>query len=430
MTAVVDNIVSLPIDSIVVNRKERQRKVVDDLKGLQESIAMLGLLNPIIVNPANVLVTGERRYTACKNLGWKEVPVRYTIDLDPVELQIVELEENIKRKDLTWQESAAATHRIHQLRLQLNPSWKQTDTAESLSVVPAAVTNHLKIAENLGDKRVVECKTMTEALTMIERTESRKRSSDMSIFLRRKPAAEELDTTLVENTILNKSFLEWAPNYEGPRFIFIHCDFPYGIGVADGPVGRGNEHTFYEDSEEAATLLLDCFVTNINRLFELAGHIMFWYSDKNREEAERFLSQIVGVMWLPHPLIWVHPESGITPDYRRRPKHVYDTCMFGTRDRFILKVLSDVFSHPVDTSLHPSTKPEGMLAYFMSMIVDEHTTMLDPTCGSGSSLRAAEGLGASKVLGLEINEGYCTSARSKLREARLFRGPKTEGGSV
>jgi ParB family chromosome partitioning protein len=425
-----DDVLRLPIDAIVINRDERQRKKVDDLNGLQESIRTLGLLNPIIINPDNVLVAGERRYTACKNLGWDSVPVRYTTDLSPIELQIVELEENIKRKDLTWQESAAATNRIHQLRTQLDPSWKQIDTAESLSVVPAVVTNHLKIAEKLSDSRVAECKTMTEALTMIERTESRKRSHDMSVFLRRKPAPEELDTSNADNAILNSSFLDWAPTYDGPRFNFIHCDFPYGIGVADGPVGQGNEHTFYEDSAETATLLLDCFVNNISRLFEMSGHIMFWYSDKNRAEVERYLSRIGGVMWIPHPLIWVHAESGITPDYRRRPKHVYDTCMLGTRNRFILKVLSDVFACPVDTQIHPSTKPEAMLKYFMGMLVDGHTTMLDPTCGSGSSLRAAEALGAKTVLGLEINEGYCKSARLKLKEARLFRGSKREGGTL
>jgi DNA modification methylase len=163
---------------------------------------------------------------------------------------------------------------------------------------------------------------------------------------------------------------------------------------------------------------LECFVTNIDRYFALHGHIMFWFSDKNRDEVFQQLGRIPNMLWLPHPLIWVHAESGITPDYRRRPKHVYDTCLLGTRNRHIVKVLSDVYQCPNDTELHPSTKPAEMLHYFMSMLVDKHTSMLDPTCGSGSSVRTAETLGASRVLGLEIDPEYCKAAQSKLREQR------------
>jgi len=421
MPAVTNEFDKLPIDSIVIERTRRQRKAVDTT-GLEDSIKAYGLFHPIIVRPDGVLVAGERRLTACKNLGWTDIPIQYTTDLTPREYRIVELEENIKRKDLTWQEIAQATYEIHQLYSEGDPEWNQTSTAKSLSTVRTVVSNHIKIAEHLNDSRVAECKTLTEALTLVERTESRKRSNDF-LFVRNRPL-EEPKTDLIEDSIRNSSFLDWAPDYDGPKFNFIHCDFPYGIGVADGPVGRGFEHTFYKDSPEAANQLLECFVTNINKFFDMSGHIMFWYSDKNHSEVMSYLNRVPGVFWLPHPLIWYHAESGITPDYRRRPKHVYDTCMLGMRDRYILKVQSDVFACPTDTSMHPSTKPEAMLNYFMSMLVDTHTTMLDPTCGSGSSLRAAESLGATRVLGFEIDPNYCEGARRQLREARRMRAVK------
>jgi DNA modification methylase len=47
--------------------------------------------------------------------------------------------------------------------------------------------------------------------------------------------------------------------------------------------------------------------------------------------------------------------------------------------------------------------------------------MLDPTCGSGSSLRAAESLGAKYVLGLEINKDYANLAREALEKSRRLR---------
>jgi len=51
-----------------------------------------------------------------------------------------------------------------------------------------------------------------------------------------------------------------------------------------------------------------------------------------------------------------------------------------------------------------------MLRHFMEMFVDENTTLLDPTCGSASALRAAESLGARHVLGLEKDEEYAKGA--------------------
>jgi hypothetical protein len=38
------------------------------------------------------------------------------------------------------------------------------------------------------------------------------------------------------------------------------------------------------------------------------------------------------------------------------------------------------------------------------MFVEENTRMLDPTCGSGTALRAAEYHDAAQILGIEINE--------------------------
>jgi hypothetical protein len=34
-----------------------------------------------------------------------------------------------------------------------------------------------------------------------------------------------------EIPIITADFTEWAPTYTGPKFNFIHCDFPYGINT-------------------------------------------------------------------------------------------------------------------------------------------------------------------------------------------------------
>jgi len=68
-----------------------------------------------------------------------------------------------------------------------------------------------------------------------------------------------------------------------------------------------------------------------------------------------------------------------------------------------------------------STKPITVLASFFKMFVDSTTTMLDPTAGSGSSLRAGEEAGASFVAGLELNPEFASRANLTLNKARLTR---------
>ena len=58
-----------------------------------------------------------------------------------------------------------------------------------------------------------------------------------------------------------------------------------------------------------------------------------------------------------------------------------------------------------------------MLRHFFRMIMSEHTMMLDPTCGSGSALRAAQSLMARRVLGLEVNPEFAALARLALKGA-------------
>jgi hypothetical protein len=84
---------------------ERHRRDLGDLTALAESIKALGLLHPIVVSSDNVLVCGQRRLTACRDiLGWETVPVR-AVDIEDIILG--ERDENELRKDFTLEERVA-----------------------------------------------------------------------------------------------------------------------------------------------------------------------------------------------------------------------------------------------------------------------------------------------------------------------------------
>ena len=63
----------LKINDIKISSRIRIENT--DISQLKKSIAEIGLLNPIIVNEENQLLSGFRRLTACRELGWEEIDV-------------------------------------------------------------------------------------------------------------------------------------------------------------------------------------------------------------------------------------------------------------------------------------------------------------------------------------------------------------------
>jgi DNA modification methylase len=116
------------------------------------------------------------------------------------------------------------------------------------------------------------------------------------------------------------------------------------------------------------------------------------------------------------------PSAGLVPDPKRKTRRIYETCFYGSRgDHKILTPVANAYAGPTDGSGHPSAKPKDMLCHFFEMFVDQNTRMLDPTCGSGTALCAAEYHDATQVLGLEINKDYAERASSALEAARRKR---------
>jgi N6-adenosine-specific RNA methylase IME4/ParB-like chromosome segregation protein Spo0J len=89
---------------------DRHRKEMGDLTELAQSIADVGLLQPIAVCSDGTLIAGERRLRACREiLGWTEIAAR-VVDLD--EIARGEFAENVIRKNFTLSEIVAIKRRL------------------------------------------------------------------------------------------------------------------------------------------------------------------------------------------------------------------------------------------------------------------------------------------------------------------------------
>ena len=92
----------IPINQITIGQRRRTARKAAELS---ESIAQLGLLNPITVDKDYNLIAGLNRLEACKLLGWESVTCN-VVELSGLHSKLAEIDENIVRDDLTVLEGA------------------------------------------------------------------------------------------------------------------------------------------------------------------------------------------------------------------------------------------------------------------------------------------------------------------------------------
>ena len=71
-------------------------------------------------------------------------------------------------------------------------------------------------------------------------------------------------------------------------------------------------------------------------------------------------------------------------------------------------------------TLHPTQKPIEILTHLIKAYSDKGDIVLDPFAGSGTTAVAAHQLGR-RYIGIEIDETYSRTARSRLRELRHYK---------
>lgn len=417
---------SFPVAAITVNRDSRQRRELKDVQVLAESIRSLGLIHPIIITREGLLVAGETRLAAVKHLGWTDIPVQYADTLDEVELHLIELEENIKRTDLTWVEKTKAIETYHQMKARQNPAHTTEDTAVALNITPQSVNQHLVVAAEIAkDPKLAEIENFSAARNLVARKNERAGASALREALTLPtitiPEAGEAPVVPVVPRrfadLRNEDFLEWMKQPQEEPFNFIHCDFPYGVSTGDKK-GQSAAKTLgtYDDGEDVYFTLLDSMLFYQDNFIAPSAHMLFWFSMNYYEETKARLER-AGWTVNPMPLIWGKSDNtGIIPDPNRGPRQIYETALLCSRgDRKIVRPVANLAWFPTTKEYHTSEKSLSMLQHFFRMLVDESTIMLDPTCGSGMAVKAAESAGARFSLGLERDLDFYTGARHNLR---------------
>lgn len=148
MTKILQIEVRNPDDIIILNRA---RQDAGDIAALAENIKAVGQLNPILINSSNVLIAGERRLLAIKHLRRKKIDVRVADGIQPDDQLMIELLENLHRKDFTWHEDIELKHKLHNFWLdkaaEEGKEWGYRSTAKKLRCSLGGLSTDLALAD-------------------------------------------------------------------------------------------------------------------------------------------------------------------------------------------------------------------------------------------------------------------------------------------
>jgi ParB/RepB/Spo0J family partition protein len=440
---------AVPIEKITVS--DRRRIDLGNLDELASSIARHGLLHPIIVTKDLRLVAGERRFRACQKLHWKEIPIQWFEETDEYTLEAVELEENTRRLDFNWKELAGSVYQYHLHRRKRDTDWDTSCTADALSISETVAKRAIAVAKELAGPnaaKILVADSINSAYNILARENQRATEVEAALFLSTAvgpklvsgaaapaaPTQADRDVAYKKlyfsalGSVFNCTFDEYLEkDWKGTQFSVVHCDFPYGIGHDESDQGNvaAREGEAYSDTPEIfwglCNRLKQELFRPINTLFQPKVHIFFWYPVAQYTEIVRYWTE-AGLWVDPVPYIWFKSDNtGILPDAKRSARRVYESALLmSLGDRNLTKPISNVFAHPSRkaTAQHPSEKPYEVVKYFLSSIVDQYTNVIDPTCGGGSALAAADSLGSPCVVGCEINKIHADTARSWLMKVR------------
>src|SRR3954469_3075124 len=146
------------VSSLWVDRDSRQRRDMDfeHVAELADSFQRLGQLTPILYKPTGEIIFGEHRWEAAKSLGWTSLKAGLEESNDDDLHQAMELEENVKRLDLSWQDKALAIKRYHENRKSSDPAWTQEKTAGALGFDTGTTSRNIAVATELenGNEKI------------------------------------------------------------------------------------------------------------------------------------------------------------------------------------------------------------------------------------------------------------------------------------
>jgi len=457
-----------------INAEGRIRADYGDIDGLCDSLSKYGLMQPVVINQSKRLIAGGRRLKAHQLLNETEIAVVFYETLNDLQLRVLEVEENIQRKDFDWREKVLAidtanTEATRDAILHKDfKSWGQAETGALLGIAAGSVNSAVKLAKYIraGDKEIVEAANAREAFQVLLLRKEREGQKRLAAFITEKAAGssvvtakevEELlhgkdsDDGFFANTVggsgggVSPPRVDELPGQSGPAtrvstqsiplttlvqkgdcftlmsamppesVDHIITDIPYGIDMEN----LNNVETVKAEHDVASNVDdFNDFMAETYRVLRSNAFLIFW-CDVHHWEKLRDAAYAVGYKVQRWPLIWdkTSPCQNNAAQFNwTKSAEVAMVCRKGTPT--LLQAQSrSVWSGPNTNDLdHPFAKPTLLWQWLLRAVALPGQTILDPYAGVGSLALAAIPLGLVAV-SYEINEHHYNKLLENVQNA-------------
>lgn len=444
---------SLPRDQIII--PDRFRKDYGDVAELAESIRRYGLIHPPCVSATNdtfTLVAGGRRMAAIDLLGWKTVPVTFIEQQSERQRRILEMEENIRRKSMTWQEECLAVAEVHRLQVEegidSKDYWTQERTGQMLGLSVASVSYNLAIAKALRDPNsgIHGMQGFTDALRFLMDKKQREIEAEQArrIHAQLEKAPISLEPISTGERIPQDELAAVKPWEAGELVVPLskicrlgdccdlikelpsesvdHCitDPPYAIDMANLQQSSNLmdvSSTAAEHQPEENLLTLGCIIPELFRVIKPNGFCVLWTDVMIWYTLYHYLVN-VGFKVQRWPFIWHKTTQCKNEAAQYNFTKNYEIAIIARKAGATLvqqpqtSILSAPNTHDGD---HPFYKPLDAWYFLLKHLTLIGQTILDPFAGEGSCPDACVSTNR-KFVAFEKNEVHYNKMLIALKE--------------
>lgn len=437
---------------IILPNRQRREFDPERLQGLQASISKVGLQNPIVVRiptadeaPKNtfmwVLVSGERRLRAVKDMNEFGEEVRYEgrpldpgqipatldIELAPLPARKAELEENLRRENLTWQEETAAIAEIARVERELArdsgaPPPSNGQIAEDYLPPKRAGTDNtfgaeevrrrVLLAPHLSNPDVAKAKSVDEAFGVLKRADDAARHAEMARVVGASFSARD-------HTLLQGDCIALMAGMAPESFDVILTDPPYGMDAQDfGDAGGrlvSQTHEYDDVGGADWAALMTAFAHCSFNVAKKEAHA-YVCCDVDKFHDLKRLMQNAG--WYVHrtPLINYKLDGSRVPLPEHGPQRKWELVLYAIKGwRKVTRIYSDVIETRGDNNLnHGAQKPVALFENLLKRSVRPGDSVLDPFAGTGTIFVAAHNV-LCRATGIELDPVYAGIAAARLQ---------------
>jgi len=402
----------IPLDQIVVGHRFRQDLGTDEqMDELIESIRQNGLFHNLGVKETEDgkyhLIYGGRRYEALKRMKKKVAPCSiYDHDLTQLERNIIELSENIDRKDMTYAEKTNLTKQIHIQMQKLHGSARPgqsagghsvRDTARMMNRSIGSVSKDIKLAEAIEQiPGLADCKNQHEAEKLLEKMTRQIAAGERTKEVegkRAKTGVDRLKKQIADSYILGDLF-EFMPTIEKETVDLVELDPPYGIDLNKAKkqdLSSGQEYTEWDRNEYLK--MMDKVLKGCHRVMKENSWLLCWFGIDPWFSDMANLIQSIGFEMCEIPALWIKP-TGQCQQPETYLANSYETFFYARKGRPEIAKMGrpNYFQYkPVtpDRKISKAEKPIELYEEVLSTFVLADSRVFVPFAGSGNSILAA-----------------------------------------